>query len=493
MSLALSMRQIFDPKHMQQLTEELAVLFDSALNGILVVNGEGITVYANPAYARITRTEVSSRLGTNILVLDPDCPLSKTLRTGQALKNYKFKLCDGDNELISNTSPICYEGQVLGAISIFQDVQAIVCLTEELKKQQQTIDVLKNRLNTVSTAKYRFESMIGNSQALLQAIQNSKDVAGTDATVLITGESGVGKELFAHSIHNSSQRRSQPFIRVNCAAIPENLIESEFFGYEKGAFTGAGQKKIGMFELANQGTIFLDEIGEMNTAMQAKLLRVLEEREFYRIGGRKPIHLDIRVIAATNRNLKKAITEGKFREDLYYRINIFNVDVPPLRDRGEDVLLLAQFFLEKNAKKIDKSVIGITEVGKEILVQYSWPGNIRELRNIIERAVIVCKGELLSEDELGFLCSTPQKQERNSQLLSMRELEKRAIQKGLELYGDICVPLHLLFETTSLYHRNEHFSCNIRIVFVQFNHVLYCFTFKTLYFHPAFRRRFDCF
>lgn len=461
------MRQIFDPKHMQQLEEELAVLFDSALNGILVVNGEGITVYANPAYTRITHTEVSSRLGTNILVLDPDCPLSKTLRTGQALKNYKFKLCDGDNELISNTSPICYNGQVLGAISVFQDLQALVCLTEELKKQQQTIAVLKNRLNNVSTAKYKFESMIGNSPTLLQAIQNSKDVAKTDATVLITGESGVGKELFAHSIHNSSQRRSQPFIRVNCAAIPENLIESEFFGYEKGAFTGAGQKKVGMFELANQGTIFLDEIGEMNTALQAKMLRVLEEREFYRIGGRKPIQLDIRVIAATNRNLKKAIAEGKFREDLYYRINIFNVDVPPLRDRGNDVLSLAQFFLQKNVKKIDKSVIGISDLGKEILVQYSWPGNIRELRNIIERAVIVCKGEMLTEDELGFLDSVPQIKKCNSELLPMRELEKRAIQKGVELYGTsmegkqlIAQKLGISFRT--LYNKLKEYDIHIK-------------------------------
>lgn len=429
-------QDLFCEEGLAALQKILAAIFDTALNGVMAVEKSGVTIYANPAYAQITGTEISNRLGTNLLVLDPDCPLSKTLRTGQPLKNYRFKLCDAENELLANTSPILDpEGEVLGAISVFQDVQEIARLQEVLREQEQAIRTLRSKLSTVSSAKYNFDNIIGSSPALTQAVKVSKDVAGTDVTVLIQGESGVGKEMFAHAIHANSRRRDYPFIRINCAAIPENLIESELFGFERGAFTGAGQQKIGMFELANKGTILLDEIGEMSMQAQSRLLRVLEEREFYRVGGQRPIKLDIRVLAATNRDLLKAIEEGKFREDLYYRINIFNVEVPPLRARERDVVLLAQYFLEGAARRMERSVLGISEAGKRILMSYNWPGNIRELRNVVERAVIVCHGEMITEKELGFLAPKCMVTGREMALRPLWEMEKEAIQKGLALYG----------------------------------------------------------
>lgn len=428
---------LFADEHYQELQTILHLIFDNALNGVMVVVASGLTIYANLAYAKITGTEISNRLGTNILTLDPHCPLSQTLRTGQALKNYRFKLCDAENELVANTSPILSStGKVLGAISLFQDVHEISRLQMALREQETAIRILRSKLSTVSSAKYDFSDIIGSSPALAQTVKVARDVARTDVTVLIRGESGVGKEMFAHAIHANSSRSHCPFIRINCGAIPENLIESELFGYERGAFTGASQQKIGLLELANKGTVLLDEIGEMSMQVQTRFLRVLEEREFYRVGGQRPIQLDIRVLAATNRDLQKAVAEGKFREDLFYRINIFNVDIPPLRDRGQDVLMLAQFFLENAAKRMEKVIHGITEEGKALLMNYNWPGNIRELRNVIERSVVICPGEMLTESELAFLAPDRSNGENGHSLIPLSELEKQSILKGLALYGN---------------------------------------------------------
>ena len=411
-------------------------LFDEAKNGVLIVTKDGITIYTNPAYGYITGTEPHSRLGTNIMVLDPNCPIAQTLHSGKPMRNFRFKLCDANNELIANTSPIHgASGKLLGAISLFQDIDEINRLYSVLQKKESDIRSLKDKLHSISSAKYDFDDIVGTSPALTKAIKTAREVARTDVTVLIQGESGVGKEMFAHSIHANSRRSRAPFIRINCAAIPDNLIESELFGYEKGAFTGATQQKTGMFELANHGTILLDEIGDMSVQVQTRLLRILEEREFYRVGGQRPVQLDIRVIAATNRDLHKAIEEGKFREDLFYRINIFNVDIPPLRERGEDVVLLAQHFLERYARKMDKVIYGITDVGKGLLMNYDWPGNIRELRNVIERATVVCHDDMLSEKELGYLAPEQEIKEVDDKIIPLNEMEKQAIQRGLALYG----------------------------------------------------------
>ncbi len=227
-------------------------------------------------------------------------------------------------------------------------------------------------------------------------------VAPTDMTVLILGESGTGKELFARYIHESSSRKEGPFIAVNCAAIPDNLLESELFGYEKGAFTGAAERKLGKFEFAHKGTILLDEIGEMTANLQAKLLRVLQEKEISRIGGGQPVSVDVRVIATTNRDLRRAIIEGKFREDLYYRLSVFPLQLPPLRERGEDIPLLAEHFAQKFSLQLNKHIVGFKDDTMEFLKTRQWKGNIRELENAIHRAVLLTKDEMMSIDDFLF-------------------------------------------------------------------------------------------
>jgi Nif-specific regulatory protein len=243
--------------------------------------------------------------------------------------------------------------------------------------------------------RYDFSHIIGNSGALRQVYEQVTQVARTNTTVLLRGESGSGKELIAHAIHYNSLRANKPFIKVSCAALPETLIESELFGYEKGAFTGAQGRKKGRFELAAGGTLFLDEIGDLNIPTQIKLLRVLQEREFERLGGTETIKVNVRLIAATNQNMEEAIAEGRFREDLYYRLNVFTIFMPPLRERKSDVLLLADHFLEKYAREHGKSIKRISTPAIDMLASYHWPGNVRELENIIERAVLVCETNVI--------------------------------------------------------------------------------------------------
>src|SRR5712692_3964705 len=257
--------------------------------------------------------------------------------------------------------------------------------------------------------RYDFSHIIGNSNPLRQVYEQVTQVARTNTTVLLRGESGTGKELIAHAIHYNSLRANKPFIKVSCAALPETLIESELFGYEKGAFTGAQNRKKGRFELAEGGTLFLDEIGDLNISTQIKLLRVLQEREFERLGGTDTIKINVRLVAATNKDLGKAITEGNFREDLYYRLNVFTIFMPPLRERKSDVLLLADHFLEKFAREHDKRLNPISTSAIDMLASYHWPGNVRELENIIERAVLVCETGVIHGHHLPPTLQTAEK------------------------------------------------------------------------------------
>jgi two-component system response regulator HydG len=238
-------------------------------------------------------------------------------------------------------------------------------------------------------------------------------VAPSEATVLITGGSGSGKELIAKSIHHNSQRKEEPLVIVNCAALTESLLESELFGHERGAFTGADKRREGRFMLANKGTIFLDEIGETSASMQAKLLRVIQEREIQRVGGEETLNVDVRIIAATNKDLKQEVEEGRFREDLFYRLNVVTLDVPPLAERQDDIPLLVQHFLDKFGKKNRKSVKGLSPLAMDMLLKYRWPGNVRELENVIERAVILLAGDFITEKEFPPTITEAYSEERN--------------------------------------------------------------------------------
>jgi transcriptional regulator with GAF, ATPase, and Fis domain len=275
-----------------------------------------------------------------------------------------------------------------------------------LKNAFEEIKVLKDQLYKENLAlreeidvNRMFEEIVGSSPALQVVLSRVAKVAPTDSTVLVTGETGTGKELIARAIHKRSQRASRAFVSVNCAAIPRDLIASELFGHEKGAFTGATQRRLGRFESADGGTIFLDEIGELPAEMQIALLRVLQEREFQRVGGNELIKTDVRVVAATNRDLQAAIAEGRFRDDLFYRLNVFPIEAPPLRERSEDIPLLVEYFVDRYASQAGKRITGISKKSMELLQSYTWPGNIRELQNVIERSVIISDSENLCIDE----------------------------------------------------------------------------------------------
>jgi transcriptional regulator with GAF, ATPase, and Fis domain len=288
-----------------------------------------------------------------------------------------------------------------------------------------------------------FEKLVGASPALQAVLSRISKVAPSDSTVLITGETGTGKELVARAIHRRSNRASRAFVSVNCAAIPRDLIASELFGHEKGAFTGATQQRLGRFELASGGTIFLDEVGELPAETQIALLRVLQEHEFERVGGTRRIHADVRVIAATNRDLQAAISAGSFRNDLFYRLHVFPIEIPPLRERKEDIRLLVEYFIDRYARKAGKHITTIEKRTLQVLESYPWPGNIRELQNVIERSVIVCETENFSVDE-SWLSQRPVKKSAGSQLYLSEKVaaqEKEIIEAALrECHGRVFGP-----------------------------------------------------
>ena len=276
--------------------------------------------------------------------------------------------------------------------------------SEEEKLKHENI-ALREEINKAAL----FDEIVGTSSALQRVLSLVAKVAPTNASVLVTGETGTGKELIARAIHRQSRRSSRAFVSVNCAAIPRDLIASELFGHEKGSFTGAVQRRLGRFELAEGGTIFLDEVGELPAETQIALLRVLQEHEFERVGGTRSIQTNIRVIAATNRNLQAAIATGTFRSDLFYRLNVFPIDMPPLRERREDIPVLVEYFVDHCARKVGKNIQGITKESLDLLRSYPWPGNIRELQNVIERSVIMCETENFSVDKtwLAWLAQQP--------------------------------------------------------------------------------------
>lgn len=361
----------------------LEAIFQSSDEAISVVDEKGIGLMINPAYTRLTGLKEEAIIGKPATadISEGESMHMKVLQTEKPVRGTAMKVGPSKKDVLVNVAPVIVDNILKGSVGVIHDVSEIRKLTSELKKAHQKIRSLE--------ANYTFKDIIGPSPEMTIAIEQAKIGAKTPAIVLLRGESGTGKELFAHAIHNESDRRHKRFIRVNCAAIAESLLESELFGYEDGAFTGArtGGKK-GVFEEANHGSIFLDEIGELSLSTQAKILRVLQEGEIVRVGGTKPISLDIRIIAATNRNLEKGIMNKTFREDLYYRLNRLPITIPSLRERLSDLLALTQHAIAKTNQEYGRTVRSIDEEALDYLKQHHWPGNIRELENIIGRAMI---------------------------------------------------------------------------------------------------------
>lgn len=331
-----------------------------------------------------------------------------------------------------------------GAFHFLQKPVDIVILRETVKRalEKQELELRNIYLMEQAQERYRFENLIGKSKAMQEIFRQIKRVAPTRANVLIIGETGTGKELIARAIHQHSPRRDKPFVAVNCAAIPKELLESELFGHEKGAFTGAVRQKAGYFELADGGTLFLDEIGDMSPNLQAKLLRAIETREFWRVGGTRPIEVDVRIIAATNRDLEEAVKKGEFREDLYYRLKVFTIKVPPLRERREDIPLLVHHFIREICEQNGMKPLKITREAMDKLISYDWPGNVRELRNVIESVIITAASDVIDVDDLPeeIRGDRGKAEEDDSRIdvrvgMSMDEIEKEAIRKTLQLTG----------------------------------------------------------
>ena len=339
--------------------------------------------------------------------------------------------------------------------------ERVELLIEKLVEHQELIEENLS-LHQKLDDRHRFENIIAKSSRMQQVVEVIKVVAKSNATVLITGETGTGKELVARAIYSQSHRCGKPFVAVSCAALPESLLESELFGHEKGSFTGAYTQKKGKFEVANRGTLFLDEIGEMSANIQVHLLRVLEEKEFTRVGGNEPIKVDVRVISATNRDAKEIVGNGQFREDLYYRLNVVNIELPPLKERREDIPLLAQHFLKKFALENQKEIAGFSPEATDFLLRYEWPGNVRELENAIERAVILTQNPFIEVADL------PQQNLAPARLISLernlKQIEKNHIQNVLtETGGNYTEAARILgISRMTLYNRTKAYGLRVK-------------------------------
>ncbi len=338
-----------------------------------------------------------------------------------------------------------------------EEISMLVSRIIKVKNLQRENMILRKKL----TRNYSFRDIISKNARILEILDLVREVAGLRSTVLIQGESGTGKELIARALHYSGDRARKSFVCVSCAALTESLLESELFGYEKGSFTGATAQKKGKFELADGGTIFLDEIGDISSKLQMDLLRVLQERKFYRVGGTEEVEVDVRVIAATNLNLRKAVQEGKFRDDLFYRLNVIHIPLPPLRERKEDIPLLVEGFIERIAHEQGKELREISEGALEILMNYDWPGNVRELENAVERAVVTCKTPLLTESNFSFLHQPAEPREWAIPThLTLEEAEKKIIQATLQrLEGNIKETAQVLgIDRSTLYEKIKKYN-----------------------------------
>ena len=373
--------------------KQLDSIIENMFDGIYITDGEANTLRVNKAYEVITGISRVDVIGCNMKQLEESGTISQSgsliaIRTGKSV-TLQQKFSTGRQALITSTPVFGPDDKIEMVITNVRDMTEIHHLREEIESRNEERLRLHKELEHIRTQFLDKTDFIAADKVTLSIIRMADKVAPLDTTVMISGETGVGKEVFAQYVHSQSRRSKKSFISVNCGAIPANLIESELFGYERGAFTGADKNgKAGLFEVADQGTIFLDEIGELPLNMQVKLLRVLQEHEVKRIGGTKPIPVDIRVIAATNRNLEEMVKKKKFRKDLYYRMMVFPLHIPPLRERRNDIIPLAQLFLEQLNRKYAFHKY-FSDAALRLMVGYEWPGNIRELRNIVERAVIV--------------------------------------------------------------------------------------------------------
>jgi PAS domain S-box-containing protein len=411
-------------KHLQTIFHEderdNLLMLTSVGDGIYCVDTDGLCNFINPAAQRLLGRTNNDVLGQNIHYVHhhtredgrhypvEECPIYAAIRDGVVHEGIQevFWKHDGTPFPVEFTStPIISDGSIIGAVVVFRDISQRLKTEKQLRDALEELGELKERLEDENAylqqeflVEQKYHGILGESGSVQHIFQQIELVAQTEANVLITGESGTGKELIARAIHEASGRQGKPMIRVNCGAIPHELFESEFFGHIRGAFTGAMRDRVGRFELANGGTLFLDEVGEIPMELQSKLLRVLQEGQLERVGEERTRNVDVRVVAATNKDLRREIENNRFREDLFFRLNVFPIHAPPLRERGDDIALLAQYLLDEAIQKLGKSQLKLRQGDLRRLQAYSWPGNVRELQNVIERAVITTRNGRLNFD-----------------------------------------------------------------------------------------------
>ncbi|SHG85826.1 Transcriptional regulator containing PAS, AAA-type ATPase, and DNA-binding Fis domains [Thermosyntropha lipolytica DSM 11003] len=413
-------------------------------DGALIIDEKGIIRVFTDNYARETGLKKEEVVGKRVDEVFPHTRMLEVLEKGVPIIADIWEY-NGKSQVVSRI-PITANGQIIGAagFSIFRYHEEVLKFAHKIAAVFSSLETgKKEKPPSGSMAKYSLASIVGRSEAILEAKEKVRMVASSSIPVCIYGETGTGKELFAHALHFESSRREYPLIRVNCAAIPEALLESELFGYEEGAFTGASKKgKIGKFELAHRGSIFLDEVSELSPLSQAKLLRVLQEKEFERVGGVDTVHVDVRVISATNVDLKKLVEEGKFRQDLLFRLEVFPIYIPPLRERLGDIELLCEHFIDMYNRETGNQIEGIEEEVLKLFYHYSWPGNVRELEAVVKRACVKRKNGLIkvqdivwSREDRSDLKRRLRVEENLNLKMTKREAEKEAIRKALAWAG----------------------------------------------------------
>ena len=401
-------------------------IVNSVFEGIIAVDKDNLIRTFNPAAEELLGRKRTDCIGQPVSLALPEGRLSAILAGDESYTNEIIRT--NGNNFVLNSTPLTQDGQRLGTLVTFQAAHTITSAENRLRDRLRVSGYL---------AKYHFEDILGESPAIHSAIRQASRFAHVDSNILLFGETGTGKELFAQSIHNESERANGPFVAVNCAAIPENLMESELFGYEPGAFTGASKTgKAGLFEAAHEGTIFLDEVSEIPLTLQSRLLRVIQEREVRRVGANRVLPINVRIICATNRDLVEMIRQGKFREDLYYRLKVLSVNLPPLREREGDIFLIMRHYLTYYARKFGKKAVTLTAETVRVVESYPWPGNIREIRNISEQLAVLCEGEeILPDDVAAVLPVTPGRESvlrpAESESPSLKSIERRQIAEVL--------------------------------------------------------------
>lgn len=462
--------------------ESVISRYESALNllseCILGVNEQGIVNFLSGSYAQFLGIDdPKEAIGKHCTEVVENTRMHIIVKTGQMEIGHIQRI--SNRNIIATRIPIIKEGKIIGAIGkiMFHDIQQFKALGDQISEMESKLSYYQTELQRLQERRLSFQSIIGESAKMKEVKMMALKVSKSRSTVLIRGESGTGKELFAHAVHHASPRASGTFIRLNCAAIPRDLLEAELFGYEEGAFTGAKKGgKPGKIELAHKGTLFLDEIGDMSLDMQVKLLRVLQEKEIERIGGTKIQKIDVRFIAATHRNLREMVQSGEFREDLYYRLNVFEIDIPPLRERKEDMIHITEFLIKKLNGELGSNVISLDERVRDLFMEHDWPGNIRELENVLERAMNVIEGMIIQVHHLPAylrkkdleetlyheIFTLDQEKHEMSYLLQaeVESAEKRAITRALEkTVGNVKEAAELLgIHRASLYRKIEKYE-----------------------------------